>query len=88
MSRKLLFYQNILKIYLRLSILAFSGLCNSKDYQKNEPWKAGERFVKALFVTACARKENERFKIQVHLRGESFDFFLQFIKFQKLWYKH
>ena len=43
-------------MYLCLSILASSGLFGGKNYQKNEPQKAGKRFVKALFLTACAKK--------------------------------
>ena len=56
MSEKLLFHQNISKIHLRLSISASSGLSNGKEGQKNERRKAGGRFAKASFLTACAKK--------------------------------
>ena len=54
MPRELLFYQNILKVCLHLSILASSGFSNSKNYQIKENRKA-----------ACnrLRKETKRFKI-------------------------
>ena len=56
MSRKLLLYQNILNMYLYLSILASSGLSNSKNYRKNEPRKAGEWFVEPYFQLIAQRK--------------------------------
>ena len=51
MPRKQLFLQDISKIYLRLSVLAF-------EISEKCTW-----FVKVLLL--C--KENERFKIQAHL---------------------
>ena len=54
--RKLSFYQNTSIVHVRLSILASSSLSNRKNYQKNELRKAGQRFVKAPFLTACAKE--------------------------------
>ena len=59
MSRKLSFYQNISKVYLRLSILASSGLSNSKN------------FLNCLILN-CLRKENQGFKIQARLKNWTF----------------
>ena len=84
MSRKQLFYQNISKIDLRSSILASSGLSNSKNYLKNLLQKAGERFVKASVIFNRLHKETERFKIQVYLKRWKFWlFFAMYQNFRK-----
>ena len=56
MRRKPSFYQSISKVHVRLSILASSSLSNRDNYRKNEPRKAGQWFVIARFLTACAKE--------------------------------
>ena len=85
MSRKLSFYANISKFYLRQSILASSGLFRGERYQKNEPLKAEERFVKASFLTAYAkimRGSKSKFN-QKDKSSESCAIYQNFRKFDK-----